>query len=84
MRACSAAAAGTLPRAANRMMSQAIMTGRLRRRSMTGPTGSAIAAAASPEIPVSSDTSKAGARKTSTATIGRALAPTPLPTALTT
>lgn len=69
--------------AANRARSIMIMTGRLRRNSTHGASGSAISAPAAGPIADSADTSAGPACNTSTAISGNAPNPSPDPYALT-
>ena len=79
----SANAAGTLAIAANRVRSIATMTGRLRRNSTHGPSGTATTAPTASPAAASTDTSAGPACSTRTAISGNAPNPSPVPYALT-
>ena len=68
----SAYASGTLSTAAKRTRSMAIITGRLRRNSTHGPSGTATSAPTASPAAASIDTSRALAWSTSTASSGKA------------
>jgi hypothetical protein len=79
----SANAAGTLISAANRVRSIAIITGRLRRNSIHGPSGTATTAPTASPAAASADTSAGPACSTRIAIRGNAPNPSPEPYALT-
>ncbi len=79
----SANAAGTLSIAANRVRSMATITGRLRRNSTHGPSGTATSAPAASPAAASADTSAAPACSTSMAISGNAPNASHVPSALT-
>ena len=79
----SANAAGMLIIAANRVRSIATITGRLRRNSTHGPSGTATAAPTASPAAASTDTSAGPACSTTIAISGNAPNPNPEPYALT-
>lgn len=78
----NANAAGTLIKAVNRVRSIAIMTGRLRRNSTHGPSGTASAAPTARPAAASTATWVGPECSTSTAMRGNAPNPSPVPYAL--
>lgn len=78
----SANAAGTLSNAANRIRSIAIITGRLRRNSTHGPSGTASAAPTANPAAASTDTSAGPACSTMIAIRGNASNPSQVPNVL--